>query len=189
MCPDRDIVSAWADGEVPSPWSETIERHVRSCAACSEVAASIARTKSLFSADSDEASAPGSFAAQAKARVFAKIAGDAPMMLHRREPFLSRRFAVPLPAAAAAALAMAVLSFALAGSARANTELRIAMARAIEATPVATSGIGMDSIVDFITKQNSGVNINITLPAEAFGGSAGEPLIIREADYNPGSRR
>ncbi|MBU1079772.1 MAG: zf-HC2 domain-containing protein, partial [Spirochaetes bacterium] len=34
MCPDRELLSAWADGEVPSPWRETIDRHVAACESC-----------------------------------------------------------------------------------------------------------------------------------------------------------
>jgi len=33
-CPDSDLYSALADGEVPSPWKERLEKHLASCAAC-----------------------------------------------------------------------------------------------------------------------------------------------------------
>jgi hypothetical protein len=96
---------------------------------------------------------------------------------------------VPLPAIAAAALVLAVLGFSLAVSGRRNAELEVAVRRAFEATPVATSGMGIESIIEFVSSQNAPVSININLPAEAFAGSAGEPFIVREADYKPGSRK
>ncbi len=34
MCPDLDLLSAFVDGEVPSPWKERIEAHIKSCASC-----------------------------------------------------------------------------------------------------------------------------------------------------------
>jgi len=34
MCPDADLLSAFVDGEVPSPWKERIEAHIRSCPSC-----------------------------------------------------------------------------------------------------------------------------------------------------------
>ncbi len=33
-CPDSDLYSALADGEVPSPWKERLEKHLGSCAEC-----------------------------------------------------------------------------------------------------------------------------------------------------------
>ncbi|HQO66497.1 MAG TPA: hypothetical protein PLI66_07150, partial [Spirochaetales bacterium] len=86
-----------------------------------------------------------------------------------------------------AALAIAAMAFALVTSGRRNAEMRMAMERAYEATPVA--GAGIESVIDYLSRQNSAVNINITLPPEAFGGSVGDPFIVREADYRGGSGR
>ncbi|MDR0511540.1 MAG: zf-HC2 domain-containing protein, partial [Treponema sp.] len=35
MCPDRQIVSLYLDGELPSPWREKMEAHLDSCQQCS----------------------------------------------------------------------------------------------------------------------------------------------------------
>jgi len=186
MCPDRELLSAWVDGEVPSPWRETIERHVEGCASCSEAAAAMRDVRSLFSA---ERASMDAAAEAAKGRVRERLGFAAASLSSRPAPFWSRRYAVPFPVAAAAALALALLGLALADSGRRNADLRMAVRRAFEATPVAASGTGMESIIDFISRQNAPVNINITLPAEAFGGSSGEPFIVREADYQAGSRQ
>ncbi|GAB1457727.1 hypothetical protein MASR2M48_30350 [Spirochaetota bacterium] len=59
MCPDRELLSAWVDGEIPSPWSDSIDRHVGACSSmCTAVVAAM-ETQTLFSSDRasmDEAS-------------------------------------------------------------------------------------------------------------------------------------
>ncbi len=35
MCPDTTLLTAYVDGEVPSPWNERIEAHLRECDRCS----------------------------------------------------------------------------------------------------------------------------------------------------------
>ncbi len=186
MCPDRELLSAWTDGEVPSPWRETIERHIEACGACSQVVASLNRTHALFSSDTariDAASEP------ARLRVRERLGFAVVRRASASGAFWTRKFSIPFPVAAAAALALAVLGFALAESGRRNADLRMAVQRAFEATPVATSGMGIESIIEYISKQNSAVNINITLPAEAFGAVTGQPFIVREADFQAGSRQ
>lgn len=186
MCPDRELVSAWADGEVPSPWRETIKRHVETCATCSQVVATMNRTRALFSSDAEVIDASSE---AARVRVEERLGFTVFHGTPNKGAFWTRRFPVPFPVAAAAALALAVLGFALAESGRRNADLRMAVQRAYEATPVATSGMGIESIIEFISRQNSAVNINITLPAEAFGSVTGDPFIVREADFQAGSRQ
>jgi len=184
MCPDRELLSAWVDGEVPSPWRDTIERHIDACASCAETAASMRRTRDLFASDASRIDAEA-----ARLRVEQRLGFASARLSARPASFWTRRYAVPVPVAAAAALVLALLGLALADSGRRNAELRMAVQRAFEATPVATSGMGIESIIDYISKQNAAVNINITLPSDAFGGAAGEPFIVREAEYQVGSRQ
>ncbi len=185
MCPDRELLSAWLDGEVPSPWRETIDRHVEACASCSGAAEAMRGIQARLS---DDRLSMDAVAGAAKRRVDERL-GYAFARAPARLPFWARRYSVPFPVAAAAALVIAFLGLVLADSGRRNADLRMAVRRAFEATPVAASGTGIESIIDYISRQNAPVNINITLPAEAFGASSGEPFIVREADYRAGSRR
>jgi len=185
MCPDRELLSALVDGEVPSPWSEALERHIGGCDSCTREVATLRRTHNLFAADR---ATMDSATAHVSARVEERLRLQPPRSLHA-EGLWTRRFAIPLPAAAAAAILMAVLSFALVQSGHRNADLRVAVQRAIEATPVSASGAGIESILDYLSKQNAAVNVNITLPAGTYAGSSGEPFIVREADYQPGSGR
>ncbi len=194
MCPDRELLSAWVDGEIPSPWRETIDRHVCSCSTCAAVVASMQESKALFNADMasmEEASCA------AKIRLQKRLESSLPTRQPVRSEVIrsgaralwSQKFSVPVPAVAAAALVLAVLGFSLLASGRRNADLQLAVRRAFEATPVATAGMGIESIIEYVSRQNAPVSININLPAEAFGGTAGEPFIVREADYKPGSRK
>ncbi len=192
MCPDRELLSAWLDGEVPSPWRETMARHVEACPACAEAAEAMAGLRAAFSADA--ASMSGS-ADEAKRRCEERLRAELPRSpsygpaFAARPAWNRRALAVPLPLAAAAALAFVALGLALAETGRRNAELRMAVLQAREATSLASSGLGLESVIDFVSRQSGAVNININLPAGAFGGSAGDPFIVREADFNAGSRR
>jgi len=48
MCPDRQIISAYLDGEVESPWDAAIEEHIGSCSACSASYARMAKTRRIM---------------------------------------------------------------------------------------------------------------------------------------------
>ncbi len=186
MCPDRELLSAWIDGEVPSPWHESLEQHIESCVACNSAVASMRRVQGMVYAESASFEDAG---LAAKKRVASRLSTISPGRVLEFRSLWLRSYALPLPAIAAAAVLLVSLSLALFSSGARNNELRVAMRRAVEATPVAASGLGMESLIDFIGKQNGAVNINITLPPEVFAGNLGEPLIIREADWNAGNRR
>jgi len=36
-CPNKDLLSAYIDGELTFPWNKTIERHLQECSACNKV--------------------------------------------------------------------------------------------------------------------------------------------------------
>jgi len=59
----------------------------------------------------------------------------------------------------------------------------------MDAIPVSSSGIGMESILEYLAKQDAGVNITITLPQGSSAmnpsGNPGDPFIVREADFKP----
>ncbi len=180
MCPDRELLSAWVDGEVPSPWKETLERHLAACGDCSAAAA---RMKALSAALSSESGSLDAAAALAKARVLDRLFESRP---YRAPRAWARKFVLPVPVAAAALVGFVAMGFALAQSGARNAELRLAVQRASEAPSVAASGLGMESIIEYLAKQDAGVNITITLPTGSAMEAPGEPFMIREADFQPG---
>jgi anti-sigma factor RsiW len=177
MCPDRELLSAWLDGEVPSPWRETIETHLHGCARCAGLVQGYKELRaSLFAGAEGRED-------EAKARVLSRIYASAPRKLY----FWTRRVSLPLPAAAAAAIAVGILAFALALSGARTAELRMAMQNAVQSAPSVASSVGMEGILEFLARQDAGVNITITLPAGSPEQASGAPFMIREADYKPGS--
>ncbi|HPE37602.1 MAG TPA: hypothetical protein PK625_10640 [Spirochaetales bacterium] len=176
MCPGRDLLSAWVDGEVPSPWRESIGKHVGECARCAETVERFRSVSRALRGDEDQ----GALAA-ASERVLDRLYRTAPPA--RRLSVWTRRVAVPLPAAAAAAVVALALGLAVALTGARNAELRMAMKNVVQPAPAVATGLGMESILEYLSGQEAGVNITITLPAGSGTQASGEPFIIREADY------
>lgn len=180
MCPDRELLSALVDGEVASPWRESLERHLEACPPCSTYVEELSSLRSAFTKDAGSMD-------QVAARVRARVYDGVLIGSSARIPVWARRLSIPVPAAAAAALVFSALALALAMSGARNSELRMAVQNAVAPVPVASSGPAMDSIFEFLARQEGGVNITISLPSGNFAGASGEPFIIREVDYRPGS--
>jgi hypothetical protein len=118
-----------------------------------------------------------------RARVFDGILLGVPA----RAPLWKRPVPIPFAAAAAAGCAFIVLALALAMSGARNSELRLALQSASAVPQVASANTGMDSIFEFLSRQEGSVNITISLPAGSFPAPLGDPFMIREVDYRPGS--
>ncbi len=185
MCPNPELISAFVDGEVPSPWKETLERHFKVCSACAEI---VQGMRFLGSSLASENSSFDSAESAAKAHVFDRLRSNI-RKVPVKPALFGRKILLPLPVVADAALVFAVLGFSLLNSGRNNTELRMAVRKTMDAIPVSTAGIGMESILEYLSKQDAGVNITITLPqgssALNAAGNPGDPFIVREADFKP----
>lgn len=196
MCPDRELLSAFADGEVPSPWDAKIERHAVDCPRCRQALDGLRRLRAAF----DEGAAPSGaerrvaerrdFEAArlelARGRVLTRVTETIAARRPVRSSLWSRRVSLPLPAAAAAALAAGFLAMAWATTGARNAELRMALNASPQPAP-AIASTGMEGILELIARQEAGVNITISLPAGASVRPSGEPIMIREADFRPGS--
>mgnify|MGYP002777214438 CR=1 FL=1 len=184
MCPDRELLSAFADGEVPSPWDAKLERHAADCPRCREALAGLRRLRAAFhdgAARGDESGLE-----PARGRVLARVDETLAARRPLRPGLWSRRVSLPLPAAAAAALAVGLLTLAWAATGARNAELRMALNAAPQPMP-ALASTGMEGILELIARQEAGVNITISLPAGAAVRPSGEPIMVREADFRPGS--
>jgi len=209
MCPDRQILSLYLDGELPSPWREKMEDHLGSCAACRE---HLDAYRGIHAAlvDADPAAALDG----ARERVWARLeAGrldtgrfDAAVNAGRldagplRAGGINRlwRRRVSLPAAAAAALAagiaaavgVAAFNAAAAGAAARGAAVTTAPAAA-PAMPV-TGGVDvaspetaadMASVLRYLSREDTADYMIIRLPESRAFSSYGEPALIRAADY------
>ncbi|HOX31389.1 MAG TPA: zf-HC2 domain-containing protein [Spirochaetales bacterium] len=190
MCPDRGLLSAYADGEVPSPWNARIAEHVAGCAACGSA---LERYASLGRRLSSEP-LPNEKAIVARGRerlereLAARAAGrTAPAFgsLPRAGRAWGRSLSLPLPLAAAAALVL----FLLAGLTTANLlaggrEARPALAAA-EIAPEGAEQASMERILRYLDSQNAQVTLTINLPSETDFGEAGTPVIVRAPKVRP----
>jgi hypothetical protein len=127
MCPDKQLLSVYHDGELPSPWKEKMAAHLAVCPACQAVVDSYARLSGVMRTGRDEATnvvtdlAASTAAETVRERVWMRLSDQFPQSdddgfyngrRHRASPrvrravfrTLSLRIEVPLPIAAAAAV-------------------------------------------------------------------------------------
>ncbi|HVO40913.1 MAG TPA: zf-HC2 domain-containing protein [Spirochaetia bacterium] len=96
MCPDRQIISAYLDGEIEAPWDKAIAEHLASCVACRSLYDRMAETKRALREDPvvDVQGSMERVRRQLRERVRPVV----------REPAVwARRVSLPLPLAALAA--------------------------------------------------------------------------------------
>ena len=190
MCPDRDLISAFVDGEVPSPWRERLEEHFLSCLDCAAVAAGYRAlgTRLREELAVDEA---GSLA-RGRSRLDLLLEGLPATQGGKSGPHrektawqaLRRSVSLPLPLAAAAALLVLLL-----GGATALLALRPGRNAAIqtvasgEIIPAAlhakSQPSSMDELLRYLEARDGQVTLTINLPSGTTFGSSGKPVIMR----------
>ncbi|MDR3167031.1 MAG: zf-HC2 domain-containing protein [Treponema sp.] len=189
MCPDRQILSVSIDGELPSPWKEKLEAHLRSCAVCREHLEGYRRLSRVFGYDRAGIfdPVPGSTGEEAKERIWRKIAGPEGERRKTAVKFRYRTLSIPLPAAAAAAVVFVVLLMAVI--------FRQPSFTGDPGQEMASSGIGLDvqgivpvsdmnGVLQYLGNQDTADVVTIQLPESKSFMSSGEPTIIKAADYS-----
>jgi len=184
MCPDRQIISLYHDGELPSPWKEKMETHLSECPQCRSILegyGKLGETLSLKAEDSMQG---------AMERVWAKL-GEQPVRqdIRRRKPIRYRTITLPLPVAAATAAAVLIIVafFALMG-------LRSTPA-SLSQDPMVASAMGLDDygivpmddmgeVLQYLSSQDNGDFMVIRLPESRRFSRPGEPALINAADYS-----
>ena len=108
-CPDKDLYSAYIDGELEPPWKEKIEEHLSSCEKCRSVVDSYRKISLKLSAvSSSELDLDGSFL-----KLYAKRQDCLKRMEDNKNKPTSwfyKSNKIPVPALAAAALFLFVLT-------------------------------------------------------------------------------
>lgn len=205
MCPDRQILSVYLDGELPSPWKQKMEAHLSECPQCRERLASyrlISRRLEPAAGPggtaTDQAAADAAMVAAAQERVWLRIAGSANTE-RRITSFPARRdlsglwrrtVSLPLPAAAALTAVAAAFVIVLA-----SAWLRQPPAVQPQNTSVA-AGIDLDlqgmipvsdmnGVLQYLGDTDAGDIVILRLPESRNFRSSGEPTILKAADYQP----
>jgi len=173
MCPDRQILSVYFDGELDSPWKEKFENHLKTCFSCREHLEAYGLTRQKFTETSPD---PESLE-QVMGRVWEKVNFAA----KPRRRFWTGSITVPVPLAAAAGLAMVLALAALMVLKQPSkvTEPQYAGLEMQDMIPVSD----MDSLLQRLKSDNSTDVVIIRLPDTTFK-DIGEPKMLRAADYS-----
>ena len=189
MCPDRQIISLYHDGELPSPWKEKLEAHLEICSACRAVLAGYVQLGDSFAIL--KISEKSVLAAQD--RVWEKFRGAEPEIsggrAQRPAPvkLRYRTITLPVPMAAAAALVVIAMFFALVGI-RTRPQPQMQDMMAVANIGLDDKGIvpmqDMNSVLQYLSSQDYGDYMVIRLPETRNFSRAGEPALINAADYS-----
>jgi hypothetical protein len=188
MCPDRQLLAVYLDGELPSPWKEEMEAHLDNCAECRAKLEQYRRLSAFITGDRKDLSA-------ARDRVWlelGKTAGAAGLGRGVNVPGRGRRFwrqsvTVPLPAILAAA-ALLVLTFTLA-----VTNFTVRKTAPAETTVAAGINVDvqelvpisdMNSFIQYLDNEETPDFLIIRLPETKSFSNPGQPMIIKASDYS-----
>jgi anti-sigma factor RsiW len=180
MCPDNELLSAFFDGEVLSPWKEKIERHLSGCSSCASTISGYGRIRTAIAVRD----AGDDAFAEAKERVMSAVSeGSFPRRLRRGFLGWARVFALPYPAAAALAVAFITLIAALTVTSLrpASPVPAIASSEGIETMPVNVKLTDMQAIIDYLETQDDAVMI--VLPGKSRFEVQGNPQLLKASDY------
>ena len=180
MCPDREILSAWLDGEIDSPWDRALEEHVGSCPDCR------ARLERLEGVRRSLLESPMPDWRPAMERVRSSLVSRG-LASEKAAPVWRRRVSLPVPLAVAAALLVMVLAGALAVSVirssfgvvritrqgSGGTEIRIA-----------ASVSDLESLLRSVDEDAGSLEGVITLPKDVQLLPVGQPLMGKEAEFS-----
>ncbi len=179
MCPDRDILSAYIDGEIGVPWDEAIAAHTASCARCRAILDGLHETREALHREGE----PDWKDPMERVRrgILAHAAArQAP------SPFWRRKVPVPIPLAALAATIVLCLGVALAVVLfRSNVGLvRITKAPAGGTEIQIAAPIGdLEALIRSIGGEDPSKEDIITLPKNVRLIPVGEPRMGKANDF------
>ncbi|GHV90590.1 hypothetical protein AGMMS50268_10930 [Spirochaetia bacterium] len=203
MCPDRQILSVYLDGELPSPWKEKMKAHLAECPQCREQLEAYRLISRRLEGPGELTAAPngsaaGDLTASARERIWLRLtaslsAGVLPFPGRGVQGFWRRKVSLPLPAAAALAAAAAAFVIVLASTwlqqpAGTTQPQNTAVAAGIDLdlrgmVPVSD----MNGVLQYLGDTDAGDILILRLPESRNFRSSGEPTILKAADYHGGS--
>ena len=118
-CPNKDLLSAYIDGEIPFPWKGTIEQHLQQCVACKKIYGQYELVhhymqKPTAGAEFDAGASFAKLLEKRNAVLQNKLqAQERRWGLNSGERWFSSSIRIPVPAAAAAVLLFVLMPIAL----------------------------------------------------------------------------
>ena len=179
MCPDRDILSAYIDGEIGVPWDDAIAAHAASCARCRAILDGLNQTRHALHREG-ELDWKGPMERVRRGILAHATAQPAPSNLWRR------KVPVPIPLAALAAVIVLCLGVTLAVVLfRSNVGLvRITKAPAGVTEIQIAAPIGdLEALIRSIGGEDPSNEDIITLPKNVRLIPVGEPRMGKAGDF------
>ena len=178
MCPDHEILSAYFDGEVPSPWDRDIAAHVAGCELCTAALGALERTRHVLSEEAVSWRAP-------MERVRRRILAHEPYE-RMQVPVWRRQISLPAPVAILAATLLLVFGISLAVLATRQTMGFIRITKAPAGGTEYQFAVPYDK-VEALLKSVGGNDANIesvmTIPKNVRLTPVGEPRMGKADEF------
>ncbi|MCL2479297.1 MAG: zf-HC2 domain-containing protein [Treponema sp.] len=192
MCPDRQILSLYVDDELPSPWKEKFEAHLVSCTDCRNQMGNYSRLRATICEDKID------IPENVQSRVWEKIiagGNKGPIIAERAyspipeknsRRFWNRSINLPVPAAAAAAAVFLLAAFlAVQGIQSANVPGSTGVIADVNADSQGVLPMSdINDVLQYLSKEDNSNYVTINLPDSRNFSTAGEPALIKAADYS-----
>jgi len=181
-CPNPDLLSAFFDGEVESPWLERIQRHVQACHSCQQTVVRLQALRRKLLSD-EEPPVEGPFERTRQRLQSLPSAG----WRHRRRSLWRTRISLPVPAIAAVfAVLLGMGGLLIFLGTRPNFPFMSIKRQpsGITEVQIAAPIEDLEQLLKSLDKEPGYEQIIITLPADTEFLQFGEPRMLRADDYS-----
>ena len=178
MCPDKELISAYYDGETDGKWSSEIKTHIDECKDCS--------------VEYEKLASISAFLAQDKIPNEEELTNRVYASIERRKSviypvsFWRRHIDLSFPAIMAAAAVLAVIFTVLLVNMRQSAQSQALVEEITPEPEPSIQVLSFDEAAAYIFSDDSGFDVLITIPSSDVLSVSGEPQLIREAEYRRG---
>lgn len=182
MCPDRQLISLYKDGELPSPWKEKLEAHVGTCPDCANTLKAYSQVSAFLQSEYIKAE----HIEAAQRTVWKNLSHTLPQVAPSGTKHQWKHpVVIPLPAAIAAlvlvALMASIVTPLILQQGNANTQ---SVAKINTEVPGIIPVSDMQGLLQYLENQTASADIVIIkLPETNRFVPSGQPEIIRSVDY------
>jgi len=191
MCPDPQLLSIYVDGELPSPWNEKMDAHLRECSACREKFENFKKIREMFGKDASANKISEADIQASKEKIWRNIEAKRRFTPYPR--IWRRRISISIPAAAAAAIIIALAAIFITNSGqilnngfagkKPDNKSNIILAAEEEIPGIIPAATDLNGVLQYLGADSSDIII-LRLPESRNFSRVGEPAIIRAADYS-----
>ncbi|TFG63992.1 MAG: zf-HC2 domain-containing protein [Spirochaetales bacterium] len=175
MCPEKQILSAYFDKELPEPVEKILREHVEGCSACLEQLNTYGKIQSSIRKDSLQVSE------HAKTRVYESIVQKMSVgnRLFNRFSLWNRRIGVPVPVLAFTMALVLVLALGITLVSIKQPGSNVMALNRQEAVPLQVTVSDLKELVKLLDSDNFVVEVNMELPVDHNFSILGEPVLTR----------